>query len=100
DWSSDVCSSDLIKGKNNSKAIRSAYKGYESTLASYRDFVGLLRRKRTTQPLFNEKSATDYKAWTSAIARSGYSVTKDWRHKVLSTIDRYNLDEYDKEAVN
>lgn len=89
-----------IKGKNNSKAIRSAYKGYESTLASYQDFVGLLRRKRTTQPLFNEKSMTDYKAWTLAIARSGYSVTKDWRQKVLSTIDRYNLDEYDKEAVN
>ncbi len=85
-----------IKGKNSSKVIRSAYKGYASVLASYQDFADLLKRRKSTQHLFNETS-TDYTIWVNSIARSGYSVTKDWRYKVLATIDRYNLDEYDKE---
>ncbi len=84
-----------IKGKNNSKVIRSAYKGYTSVLASYQDFIDLLKRRKSTQHLFTETS-TDYSTWVNSIARSGYSVTKDWRHKVLGTISRYNLDEYDK----
>ena len=87
-----------IKGKNNSKTIRSAYKGYESTLASYQDFIDFLKRRKSTQSLFDKYAATDYKSWVVGIARSGYSVTKDWRNKVLSTISRYNLDEYDKEV--
>ncbi len=85
-----------IKGKNNSKAIKSAYKGYESTLASYWDFINLLKRRKSVQSLFEGNSVTDYKPWILAIARSGYSATKDWRHKVLATISRYNLNEYDQ----
>lgn len=88
-----------IKGKNNSKVIRSAYKGYESVLSSYRDFVALLMRRKSTQPLFDKYSAMDYKSWIAGISRSGYSVSGDWKGKVLSTINRYNLNQYD-ESVN
>lgn len=84
-----------IKGKNNSKKIRSAYKGYESVLASYNDFVDFLKRRRSTQPLFDKYSSLDYSAWVKGIARSGYSVTRDWSSKVLGTIDRYDLDDLD-----
>lgn len=85
-----------IKGKNQSKTIRSAYKGYETPLDSYRDFVALLKRRKATQPLFENNSPTDYQAWLAGIARAGYSVSKDWRGKVLSIISRYNLNDYDK----
>lgn len=84
-----------IKGKNNSKKIRSAYKGYGSVIDSYNDFVALLKRKKTTQPLFESQKTTDYTAWIKSIARSGYSATKGWSSKVISTIDRYDLDELD-----
>ena len=88
-----------IKGKNSSRAIRSAYKGYQSALDSYHDFVGLLKRRKATQPLFEKHSQEDYKHWVRGIARSGYSTSGDWSSKVLSTINRYNLDDYDKEKV-
>ena len=84
-----------IKGKNNSTAIRSAYKGYGSVFDSYNDFVGLLKRKRTTQALFETKSSTDYNAWVNGIARSGYSASKGWGSKIISTINRYDLNELD-----
>lgn len=85
-----------IKGKNNSTKIKSAYKGYDSVLASYRDFVGLLKRRKATQKLFNQHNSQDYESWVKGIARSGYSETGDWSRKVLSTIDRYDLDRYDE----
>lgn len=84
-----------IKGKNNSKTIRSAYKGYGSVTNSYLDFIDLLKRRKSTQGLFEQKGSTDYNAWIKGISRSGYSATKGWSSKVLSTIDRYNLDDYD-----
>lgn len=88
-----------IKGKNNSTAIKSAYKGYGSVLASYRDFVGLLQRRKATQPLFYKYDSQDYKAWVQGIAKAGYSETGDWSRKVLATINQYDLDQYD-EHVN
>lgn len=84
-----------IKGKNSSKTIRSAYKGYGSVLDSYNDFVNLLKRKKNTQTLFEQEKSTDYTTWVKSIARSGYSATKGWSSRVLSTIDRYDLDNFD-----
>ena len=87
-----------IKGKNSSKVIRSAYKGYGSVRDSYLDFVDLLKRRKTTAPLFEDNEQEDFQAWVKCIARSGYSVTKTWSSKVLSTINRYNLDAIDAEV--
>lgn len=87
-----------IKGKNSSRKINSAYKGYDSTLASYRDFVGMLQRKKSTQPLFMKHDSEDYQSWIKGIAKSGYSTSGDWSRKVLATIDRYNLDQYDEKT--
>lgn len=84
-----------IKGKNNSKTIRSAYKGYGSVMDSYNDFIDLLQRKKTTQSLFSSKNSDDYTVWVKGIARSGYSTTKTWSSKIISTINRYDLDDLD-----
>jgi flagellum-specific peptidoglycan hydrolase FlgJ len=85
-----------IKGKNNSKAIRSSYKGYSSILDSYHDFVALLKRRNATQKLFDKYEVVDYRAWVNGIARSGYSHSKSWKTQVLSMIRRYELDNLDK----
>lgn len=84
-----------IKGKNRSKVIKSAYKGYGTVLDSYRDFVGLLQRRKRTKILFDRFACHEYEGWVKGIARSGYSETRDWPRKVLITIDKYNLDDFD-----
>ena len=84
-----------IKGKNNSKKIKSAYKGYGSVKDSYNDFVGVLKRRKATQSLFENYSHKNHQAWVNGIAKSGYSQTKSWKTHVLSTISRYKLDQYD-----
>lgn len=89
-----------VKGRNNSKTIRSAYKGYQSVKDSYQDFVGLLKRRRATAPLFDKYAHEDHESWIKGIARSGYSETRDWSAKVLSIIDRYDLDSIDEDVNN
>lgn len=85
-----------IKGKNKSKTIRSAYKGYSSITESYRDFVGLLQRRKATNKLFGKHEADDYESWVKGIARSGYATAGSWSPKVLATIRRYKLHKYDQ----
>jgi flagellum-specific peptidoglycan hydrolase FlgJ len=89
-----------IKGQNNSKVINSAYKGYKSVLDSYNDFISLVKRKKTTSSLFEEERGQNYKAWVGALAKAGYSRTKDWSSKVIKTIEMYNLDSFDKNPAN
>lgn len=88
-----------IKGKNNSRTIRSAYKGYSSVKESYLDFISFLKRRKSTNNLFEDHSQEDYRSWVTGIARSGYSTTKTWSSKVLATISRYNLDEFDQAGL-
>ena len=85
-----------IKGKNNSKKIKSAYKGYPSVMDSYRDFTDLLKRRKSTEQLFDKSTPKNCQAWVNGIARSGYSQTKSWKTHVLGMINWYNLDQYDK----
>lgn len=87
-----------VKGKNNSTVIRSAYKGYRSVLDSYDDFVGIVKRKKTTQSLFEKHPGEKYEAWVKAIARSGYSTSKGWTSKVIATIRKYHLDTFDNDS--
>ncbi|GHE29575.1 glucosaminidase domain and LysM peptidoglycan-binding domain-containing protein [Sphingobacterium griseoflavum] len=88
-----------IKGKNSSRTIRSAYKGYSSVRESYLDFISFLKRRRSTSSLFDDYGQEDYKSWVKGIGRSGYSTTGTWSAKILATINRYNLDEYDQQST-
>src|SRR5690606_11779814 len=78
-----------IKGKNNSTAIRSAYKGYESVDKSYLDFINFLRSRRAFSGLFDQCAPHDYRAWTRGIARGGYAHSSSWTSKVIATIEKY-----------
>lgn len=89
-----------IKGKNNSKKIRSAYKGYGSVEESYRDFVGLMQRRKANRVLFDKCESDDYEAWVKGIFKAGYTSLREWTPKVLATIRRYNLDKYDEIQAN
>ncbi len=86
-----------IKGKNNSKTIRSAYKGYDSVEASYQDFIDFLKRRKATQQLFDQYEPHEYQKWVQGIARSGYAHSPTWSSRVVGMIRKYNLHELDRQ---
>ena len=88
-----------IKGPNNSKEIRSAYKGYGSVEESYRDFVNFLQRRKSTKKLFDLYQPHEYRKWVQGIARSGYAQSPSWSSKVIAMIRKYGLDELDKKPT-
>lgn len=85
-----------IKGPNNSKEIRSAYKGYTSVEESYKDFIDFLQRRKSTNKLFDLYHPHEYRKWVQGIARAGYAQSPTWSSKVIGMIRRYDLHELDK----
>lgn len=85
-----------IVGKNNllkTQRIKTRYKQYPDSLASYVDFCKLMTKKKFYKKL---KDNTDYTLWAEAISRAGYSEIPDyWRTKVLETIRKHKLSKYD-----
>lgn len=85
-----------IKGKNHSKEIKSAYKGYDSVEDSYLDFVRILQDRKQFNHLFYKYDKNDYQSWVRGIARGGYASSKAWPTQVLGIIEKYELDKLDK----
>jgi len=85
-----------IKGKNNSKQIQSAYKGYDSVEDSYNDFIGILQRRSQFSWLFDHVGVYDYRSWALAIQRGGYAQSRTWASQVMGIIKKFKLYEYDK----
>lgn len=83
-----------IKGANDGR-IRSAYKGYDSVDESYADFIAFLKKRRASKDLFDTHAPHDYEGWVRGIARSGYAASSAWASRVLATIRRYDLEQYD-----
>lgn len=88
-----------IKGPNDSKEIRSAYKGYDDVEESYADFVDLLKRRKATEQLFDLYEPHEYQKWVYGIARSGYAHSRTWSSQVIGMIRKYDLHELDKKSA-
>lgn len=85
-----------IKGKNDSKDIKSAYKGYESAEDSYLDFIRILQDRKQFNHLFYKYDKNDYQNWALGIARGGYASSKTWSTQVIGIIKKYELDKLDQ----
>ena len=81
-----------IVGKNDllkTKHIKTRYKQYPDSMASYVDFCRLMTKKKFYKKL---KHNDDYTLWVDAMSKSGYSEIPDyWRQKVLETIKKHKL---------
>lgn len=86
-----------IKGNNDSKAIKSAYKGYNSVEESYEDFIRILERRSRFDFLFEHSTPYDYRTWILAIQKGGYAESPGWGSKVLATIKKFKLYEFDEQ---
>lgn len=84
-----------IKGKNVSTEIKSSYRGYNSVTDSYLDFMGAMRRNKKFEALLGKYSSYDYYNWVRGLENGGYAASKQWATRVLATIRKYKLYEFD-----
>lgn len=89
-----------IKGKNSSKEIRSAYRGYASVTDSYDDFIGAMNRNKKFRALFSKYSDYDYRNWVLGIQSGGYASSNLWGSKILAIIKKYRLYQYDNRPTD
>ncbi|WP_207421844.1 glucosaminidase domain-containing protein [Desertivirga brevis] len=71
------------------------FRVYNSPEESYRDHSEFLKRKRYA-PLF-ELDRNDYKGWAYGLKKAGYATNPRYAELLIGIIERYGLDQYDKE---
>ena len=90
--------SKLSLNKHNYFGVKKgkSYRAYENDSASFKDFCEIIARKKYYDYL-TKNNIMDYKVWLTKIQSGGYSVSKDWKTKVLYYIEKYKLYEFDKQ---
>ncbi len=82
-----------IVGKNNllkTNGIKTMFKQYPNAEASFKDFCGMVSRKKYYAKLKGNKSSL---LWINAMAKAGYSTQPEvWKKLILNAIKKYNLD--------
>jgi Bax protein len=82
-----------VKGKNHLKKRKTKYKQYEKPEDSFRDFCGIISRKKFYSRL---KHTTDYKVWLNEMNKAEYAGAKQaWVDAVRTIIRSYKLSAYD-----
>lgn len=71
------------------------FRKYPSVEESYRDHSKFLAERPYYTALF-KLSMTDYKNWAHGLKKSGYATDPQYGPKLISRIERYNLDQFDK----
>lgn len=82
-----------VKGKNHLKKRKTKYKQYEKSEDSFRDFCGIISRKKFYSKL---KDTNDYKRWLAEMNNASYAGAKErWINAVSKIIRYYKLSDYD-----
>lgn len=74
------------------------FRKYDEASESFRDHSLFLRDRKRYSRLFtfNKK---DYKSWARGLREAGYATDKKYPQKLISIIERYQLDKYDDEVL-
>jgi flagellum-specific peptidoglycan hydrolase FlgJ len=86
-----------VKGANDSKKIKSSYKGYSSVEDSYHNFIDFLQSRTAFSKLFIKYGDNDYASWAKGIQKGGYAHSKTWSSQVIALIKKYELFKYDND---
>ena len=70
------------------------FRKYEKVEDSYRDHSLFLSKRGRYSFLF-ELDITDYKAWAIGLKKAGYATSPNYAEKLISLIERYNLQMFD-----
>ena len=71
------------------------FRKYGDAAQSYRDHSEFLYGRKRYARLFTLK-LTDYKGWARGLRKAGYATDRKYPEKLISLIERYELDSYDK----
>ncbi|WP_313114330.1 glucosaminidase domain-containing protein [Aequorivita sediminis] len=74
------------------------FRKYPHPKYSYRDHSLFLTQRSRYQNLFSLR-IDDYKAWARGLRRAGYATDPKYPEKLISIIERYRLDRFDKEVL-
>jgi flagellum-specific peptidoglycan hydrolase FlgJ len=86
-----------VKGQNDSKQIKSSYKGYSSVEDSYHHFIDFLQSRTAFSKLFIKYGDNNYAGWAKGIQRGGYAHSRTWSAQVIALIKKYELFKYDND---
>ncbi len=74
------------------------FRKYKDPDYSYRDHSLFLTQRKRYAGLF-ELAQNDYKGWARGLRKAGYATDKKYPQKLISLIERYDLDQYDDVAL-
>lgn len=74
------------------------FRKYTNAEFSFRDHSEFLTKRKRYAKLFT-LDKNDYKGWAKELRRAGYATDKKYPQKLISLIERYNLNQYDEKVV-
>ena len=80
------------------KLMKSCFRSYPTVEESYKDHSVFLVTRSHYNELFQYKK-TDYVNWAHGLKRCGYATDEQYAHKLIRTIERFDLSEYDLYVV-
>ena len=75
------------------------FRKYKKVQQSYRDHSEFLTKHSRYSSLF-ELEITNYKGWAKGLKKAGYATSPTYAEKLISIIERYNLQQFDQEEKN
>ncbi len=86
-------SGDYVRHDDDEK--QECFRKYKYVESSYEDHSLFLTSRSRYNFLFN-LDIDDYKAWAKGLKKAGYATDPKYPDKLITLIERYNLDNYDK----
>lgn len=74
------------------------FRAYHSCTESYKHHSDFIRMRAHYADLF-KLVITDYKGWAKGLKNAGYATDPDYAQKLISLVERFQLYNYDKQAL-
>ncbi len=74
------------------------FRKYKDPRNSFKDHSLFLANRSRYKNLFNLKKS-DYKGWAKGLRKAGYATDPKYPQKLISIIEKYKLDKYDKQVL-
>jgi flagellum-specific peptidoglycan hydrolase FlgJ len=78
--------------------LQECFRKYQDPKYSFRDHSLFLTGRSRYQDLFKLRK-TDYKGWAKGLKKAGYATDPKYPDKLISIIERYQLDRFDDEVL-
>jgi flagellum-specific peptidoglycan hydrolase FlgJ len=85
--------------RHDDDAAQECFRKYNDPSESYEDHAVFLTGRNRYATLFALEKG-DYKAWARGLRAAGYATDPKYPEKLISYIERYNLNQYDAEVLN